>query len=315
VSGSADAEDGVVMAIDFGGTKVALATATTDGRLLKRSVIPTDARSGAEPALARALEAARALVAESGAPLAAVGAVSPGIVLDDRVLLAPNVPGWESIPLARRVRDGLADGVTPLPPERVVTGTDAKAAALAEMRHGALRDSRLGVFLNLGTGLSVAITAGGRVLTGAHEAAGEIAYQLTQPGQPGCATGAAPLEATVSGRALGERASAASGVRLTGVEALHDDDPRVVEVVEDALGHLEMALTNMCCLLDPDRIVVGGGLLRAADVLLPRLRAALERGVPFPPALTTAHFPQDAPLFGALTLALDSLGTTDWVLS
>src|SRR5689334_16828589 len=110
---------GLVLALDFGGTKVDVATATADGRVVASDRLPTDAANGAEQVVDRALAAAHALVGD--APLLAAAASSPGIVLDDRILLAPNVPGWTELALADRLRAGLN-----LEAEAVVTATDVK---------------------------------------------------------------------------------------------------------------------------------------------------------------------------------------------
>ena len=160
---------GCVLAVDFGGTKVDVAVAGPDGRVLATERLATDAARGAGQVVDRALDAAHALLADR--PLLAAAAASPGIVLDDRILLAPNVPGWTELALAERLRDGL--GI-----QAVVTATDVKAATLAELRWGALQGADPGVFLNLGTGLAAGIAIGGQVLAGAHGAAGEIGYAL-----------------------------------------------------------------------------------------------------------------------------------------
>src|ERR671939_1950092 len=117
------------------------------------------------------MEAARALVARTGGRCVAAGAVRPGIPLEDRVLLAPNVPGWGDLAFEREVRAGL--GV-----ERVAVRNDVKAAAEAEARWGALRGADPAVFLSLGTGIAAAIVVGGHVLDGAHGTSGELAYVL-----------------------------------------------------------------------------------------------------------------------------------------
>ncbi|MYV98987.1 ROK family protein, partial [Streptomyces sp. SID3343] len=144
------AGDGFVCGIDFGGTKIAIATARPDGIVLADTRLRTDAPAGAEQALRRALDAARALVertaAETGGHCAAVGAASPGIVLPDRILLAPNVPGWQNLTLAATLRDAFG-----LDRAHVAVGTDAKAAALAEVRWGALRGADPAILLSLGT--------------------------------------------------------------------------------------------------------------------------------------------------------------------
>src|SRR4051794_29284248 len=122
-----------VLALDFGGTKLDVATAALDGELLATRRLPTDAPRGAAQALERAIACARELrdaTAETtGGRCVAAGAASPGIVLEDRILLAPNVPGWTELALAGELRAGLEL-------DAVVCATDVKAGALAETRWG-----------------------------------------------------------------------------------------------------------------------------------------------------------------------------------
>src|SRR4051794_17009648 len=146
-----------VVAVDFGGTKLDVATATLDGTVLATERLHTEAAAGAEQAVQRALACARALAAQAaqrtGGTLVAAAASSPGIVLEDRILLAPNVPGWTDLPLGARLREGLEL-------DDVVCETDVKAATLAEVRWGALQGADPGVFLNLGTGLAAGFAVG-----------------------------------------------------------------------------------------------------------------------------------------------------------
>jgi glucokinase len=296
-----------IVAVDFGGTKLDVATATLDGGILDSERLETEAERGAEQAVERALRCARALseaaVATTGGRLLAAAAASPGIVLDDRILLAPNVPGWTALPLAARLRDGL-DLAT------VVTETDVKAAALAEARWGALRGADPGVFLSLGTGLAAGIVLGGRVLHGANGAAGEIGYALRGVGDDGsAAAGRAPLEEHVGGRALGERASRLLGAPLSAAEVLAraetDLDARLL--VDETLAELAVHVANLAVLLDPARIAVGGGMLGSAqELVLTALRRRVRQAAPFPPEVVAAHFVHDAPLRGAIALAIDA---------
>src|SRR5690349_19833881 len=163
---------GVVAALDFGGTKIAVATATPAGEILEQERIDTEPAQGAQRALRRAMDAARGLLERTGGRCVAVGAVCPGIPREDRVLLAPNVPGWGDLAFEREVRAGL--GV-----ERVAVRNDVNAAGEAEARWGALRGADPALFVSLGTGIAAAILAGGRVLEGAHGASGELAYVLS----------------------------------------------------------------------------------------------------------------------------------------
>jgi glucokinase len=311
----------VILGIDFGGTKVAIGIADpATGALLVESRLDTNAPDGAVQAVDRAVSAAEQLLTEYArthpepVTLRAVGVVSPGIVLPDRILLAPNVPGWGRL----RLRDEIAERIGAQyfdrppdagpPPPAIATGTDAKAAALAEARWGALAGADPGIFLSLGTGLASAIVVGGRVLAGANGASGEIGYNLRGvDDHGGFANGNASLEEAVGGRWLGERASALFARPLTAAElfalAEHDDVAR--ELMNSALDELAVHIANLAITVDPARIAVGGGFTRSADVVLPALRRRLVQAVPFPPELVPARFEQDGALRGAVALAMD----------
>jgi glucokinase len=303
--GPGPAAQDFVLAIDFGGTKVAVATAGLEGEIAESVRLDTDAPRGASQVVQRALASARELVARThavrgGRPLA-VGAVSPGIVLEDRVLLAPNVPGWEDLSLPALLREGLAL-------EKVCFMTDAKAAALAEARWGNLRDANPGVLLSLGTGLAAAVVIDGQVLNGASGAAGEIGYLLRGAGdEAGVARGRAPLEEAVAGRAIGERGSHLLGESLTAEQVFSSDDPRARALVSDVLGELALHVANVAILIDPSRIAVGGGLMGSGRRVLDALRSRLRDAVPFPPELVPARFGPDGALRGAVALALDGV--------
>jgi glucokinase len=306
VSARQDPSPDFVLAVDFGGTKLDVATATLDGRILAVERLETEAANGAEQAVTRALACARTLseaaAATTGGRLLTAAASSPGIVLEDEILLAPNVPGWTALPLAARLRDGL--GL-----ETVVTETDVKAAALAEARWGALQGADPGVFLSLGTGLAAGLVIGGRVLHGANGAAGEIGYALRGVhDDAGAADGRAPLEEHVGGRALGERASRLLGEPLSAADVLAraDTDLDARMLVDETLSELAVHVANLAVLFDPARIAVGGGMMGASELVLAALRRRVRLAVPFPPEVVEARFVHDAPLRGAIALAIDA---------
>jgi glucokinase len=297
---------GRVLGIDFGGTKVALATADItagagDGRRRLRDTLrlSTLAPAGAAQVVERSLAAARTLTRRP----AAVGVSTFGVVSQDRIRLAPNVPGWDGLPLPRLLREEF--DATP-----VVVHNDVNAAATAELRWGALRGVDLGIYLNLGTGLGGALIAGGRVLTGAHGAAGEIGYLLGTDPTRCFGTGHAPLEELASGGALTARSAALLRRDVTASE-LFDlvDHPDIAALLDTAVDALAAAVANLCIAVDPQRVVIGGGLMSAAHHILPRISALAARAVPFPPEILAARFIHDAPLLGAIALALDAVGT------
>jgi glucokinase len=290
-----------VLAVDFGGTKAVIAAADRAGKLLAKIRLPMLAARGADQALTRALDTATDVIDALGGKVRAAGVASPGIVLEDRILLAPNVPGWTDLRLADAFRDAL--GVP------TVCATDVKAATLAEARWGNLRDVHTGLHLNIGTGIAVGVLVEHKVLAGAHGAAGEIGYYLRSAnGKVGPHDGHAPLEEVVGGGSIGTRGLAFGGngdaLSLFEQATL---DPGAAAFLDETLTELALHLANTAILLDPARITVGGGLVRSADRVLPVLERMLQRAVPFPPELVVARFAQEGPLVGAAALAWESL--------
>jgi glucokinase len=186
-----------------------------------------------------------------------------------------------------------------------------KAAAAAELRWGALAGCDPGLYLNLGTGLAVAIVAGGTVITGAHGASGEIGYNLRSAADvyvdPAERT---ILEHVVSGQALETTGSARLGQRVTAADVftMARTQPDAAVLTDEFTRELAMHVANLATAIDPVRIVVGGGLVRSWDQLEAGLRRALDAAVPFPPELSVARFPSDAPLIGALALGVEAAG-------
>lgn len=302
----------VLLALDFGGTKTAVAVCDEAGGILSAATL--DARPataggpGAREIFTAGVEAARELLASAapGSEPAAVGVATFGIPFEDRVELAPAIDGWESLALGRELR--AAFGAVP-----VRMATDAKAAAAAEVRWGALRGCDPGVYLNLGTGLSAALVIGGQVVAGHDGAAGEIGYNLRGISDVGRQAGQRILlEDAVSGGGLARQAARlrnGSGAGPAGLLTAADvfraapHDPALGGLLGDMLTELAFHLVNLAISLNPQRIAAGGGLVRDWDQLGPALTRALAAGVPFPPELVAAQFPYDAPLRGAAALA------------
>jgi glucokinase len=169
---------------------------------------------------------------------------------------------------------------------------------------------------------------GGRVLSGSQGAAGEIGYSLREPADVGRADGLAiPLEDMVSGQALQRRAAllgrslrsggsdsassdraSADGHSLTAAEvfAAAASDPDLNDLVTEFVDELAFHVVNLAIAVNPARIAVGGGITRSWDRISPRLEEALRTWVPYPPDLVLGHFPQEAPLLGAVALAVDA---------
>jgi glucokinase len=319
----------VVLGFDFGGTKIATAVCDLMGNRLASATVAVGVTPGAPPApgdrgaraiFDRGIQAARDLLAATapGSELAAVGAATFGIPFEDRVELAPAIDGWESLALGRELRAAF-DGA------EIRMATDAKAAATAEVRWGSLSGCDPGVYLNLGTGLAAAIVVGGQVVSGGNGAAGEIGYNLRAVSDVGRSLGQrVPLEAMVSGQGLAQRAAGRTPTRPGGpghggtashaarpmtaadIFAAGPGDPELDDLLASFVAELAFHLVNLTICINPVRISVGGGMVRSWERLRPRLEQALSAGVPFPPELVVAQFPYDAPLLGAVALAVEA---------
>jgi len=293
-----------VLGIDIGGTKTALALATATGTIIRRVQFDTSAELGPQQALDRIAVESRLLLsqaAELGLDVLAVGGVCAGVIQQHHILHAPNLPGWGDVALGNALRG--ATGV-----ESVAVMNDVQGGALAEARYGALVDCNPGIYVNLGTGLAAVLIVRGHVVMGAHSAAGEIGYHR-EPGQLGKSAFGdhADLEELIGGRALADRARVVLGQSLDSSELFARTDPVARHLIHQGLGALGATLATLATFTDPQRIVVGGGLMASAALILPILTALVAESVPFPPAVVTAHFIKDASLYGAVALAADTL--------
>jgi glucokinase len=309
--GRASAPSRVVLGLDFGGTKIAVAVCELSGERLASTTVAIDLE-GDDPGevanlnLQKGIALARALLdrAAPGAELAAVGACTFGIPTAKRIHLAPAIPGWGDLALEVEL-------AAAFPGSEIRVANDVKAAAAAEARWGALVGCDPAIYVNLGTGLAIAIVTGGHVVFGAHGAAGEIAYNLRTLDDLEVPAGERVLlEEVVSGRALGQRATRLGDRPLTAADVLEtvDEDDGHTLVLEEFLWELCFHLVNLAIALDPARIAVGGGMVGSWKRFEPRIRASLEAGVPFPPELVLGRFPFDAPLVGAAALASEAAG-------
>ncbi len=216
-----------------------------------------------------------------------VGVGVPGMLDRQGVLrFAPNLQGASGADVAGLVAERVGD----LP---VVVENDANCAAAAEHRMGAAAEGDNVLVITLGTGIGGSLLSGGRVLVGAAGFAGEVGHMIVDRDGPPCACGRRGCwERYASGGGLGRLArEAAYAGQLHEVVALaggEPDDVRGEHVTraallgdEGALGVMEelgwwvaLGLANLTAVLDPSRIVLGGGLVEAGEVLLSPTRRA-----------------------------------------
>lgn len=291
-----------MLGLDFGGTKIAAAVAAPDGARLGETVTATDPSLGGPANFERGMAAARDLLARTGGALHAVGASTFGIPEPDGVTLAPAIDGWDGLQLERELREALDCPI-------VRVATDVKAAAAAEVRFGALAGHDPALYVNLGTGLAVALVVHGNVVLGANGAAGEIGYSLLDRSDVG-KRDRVVLEEVASGMGLAAGALRRLGEPLSAAAVFEREalEPELRELVDELAVNLAYHLANLAIALNPSRIAVGGGLVRSWPRIAPVVEDALAT-VPFPPELVLGAFPYDAALVGAVSLALDARAT------
>ena len=234
----------LALGIDIGGTKVALALGDEEGRVIARHRRPTEPSGDPNADVARLVDDARRLLAESGVgagELACAGVSAPSPIDAERglILSPPNLPGWRDVPVAGPLADAL--GVP------VHLENDANAAALAEWRFGAARGARNAVYLTMSTGIGAGLILDGRLYRGHANAAGEIGHApVAWDGEP-CSCGKRGcLEAYAGGAAWTRRlraltpASSAVAEFAGGVE--HATPEHVVAAAQrgDAFACAEM---------------------------------------------------------------------------
>ncbi|MFC5139231.1 ROK family protein [Actinomycetospora rhizophila] len=239
---------------------------------------------------------------------AVVGLPAPLDLATGAVGASGVLPGWVGVPLAGRVSEHL--GV----PSSV--DNDATLGTLAEQRWGALRGIDDGIFLKLSDGVGAGLVLGGALYRGPDGTAGEIGHVVVDPGDRfaavcrcghrGC------LETVVSTRTVTAMLAPLLGAPPTVAEVVaraRDGYAPASRILADTGHHVGVALAGLCTVLTPRRIVVGGELAQAGDLLLAPLHAALAAaalpGTTRTAEVVVAELAEHAPVLGALALALD----------
>ena len=311
-TGEPGGEGRLVIGLDVGGTNTTGALAGPDGTILEKIRRPTDRAGGALAGRRLIAEMVTALMghaAASGSRVERIGVGFGGPVDYGRgiVLLSHQVEGWESVPLREELQDRF--GVA------VVVDNDANAGTLAEWRFGAGRGVDDLLYVNVGTGIGGGVIAGGRLVRGARNLAGEIGHVVVIRDGPRCTCGARGcLEACASGDALGRRAGEARGETTTGrqvFELAAAGDRGAAQVLSEVIEDLARGIGAAVGLLNPELVVIGGGLSEApAALFLEPLRAAIARycleGAARGLRVETAELRYDAGVMGAVALALSS---------
>lgn len=286
------------LCIDFGGTKVDVGIGTHDGEIVYKERLWVRNFCSASSIVAAVIDVGHRLMQNTD--VQGIGVSTMGITTDNGVQLAPNVPGWSDLHLPTYFHDAF-------PRCSIVIENDVRAACLAEMTWGSLRGASHAAYLNLGTGIAIAFVFNGELWSGAHGAAGEIAYYY-QPGEPGFSHGNAPFEEQFGGGGLNRRIHS-TFPPLTSVSDLfvHLDDQRVRTFVNKVFGSIAQRVGIALMTVDVDVVSIGGGVAQQFQHIAPIFLEEWHTYIPFPPRLIPSRFLHDVGLYGALALVVRSI--------
>lgn len=303
--------------IDIGGTKIAGALVDSEGQIVRESRVPTPAKD-----IDALVAAVVGLINElsEGHKVLGAGVAAAGFVDAEQanVIYATNLTGRNE-PLKAKL-----EALTDIP---VIIENDANAAAWAEYRYGAGRGYKHMTMLTIGTGVGGAIISNSKMLRGGFGVAAELGHMRIVPNGRPCACGAKGcFEQYASGSALlraakeladsnlsaGERLRqlrAAAG-ELTGAEvyqAITEGDAGALSLLEELGTWIGETIASLSAILDPEVVVIGGGVSAAGDLLLDPIRKAFIANMPahgFRPELEikAAEFVNDAGVVGAADL-------------
>ncbi|MET0772566.1 MAG: ROK family protein [Candidatus Limnocylindrales bacterium] len=270
-----DATGTLHLGLDLGGTNIKWAVLVRDGdawSTVGTGSAATCADEGEAAVVARLADTAHAAMAAHGS-VASVGVGVPGLYDPDggTTEFLVNFPGgWRGVRIVAPLTTALA-----LP---IALINDARAFGLAELRLGAARGVDTMIGLTLGTGVGGVVAVHGMVLQGYKGRAGELGHQTIDPDGPWCNCG---NRGCVEAFCRADQIALACGTRSVeeAVSAARAGDPRAIQGLSDTGRYLGIGLANMIVALNPDRVVLGGGVAAAGDLILSPIRDEIARRV------------------------------------
>lgn len=299
-----------VIGVDIGGTTTTAALGDLNGHILYKQSIrsrPADRGPITPDDVIALIEAVKSHASSLDLPVRGVGVGAPGITHANRgtVVLAPALE-WQDMPLGELLSAGVGLDV--------FVENDVNLGALGEHRFGAGRGTRHFVALLVGTGVGAGVILNGQLFHGASDAAGEIGYLMI--GRESLAKtypGFGHFESVAGGHGLAEQFSQVlasedggrgrASITARDVFDMRDTHPSARDIVERAIDYLAIAVANVACILNPERVVIAGGVVNAQPWVVDAVRERLVGRIPERPDIVAAQLGNTAVLVGALSLA------------
>ena len=272
-----------IIGVDLGGTQLRAARLDYRLEIVDRRETPTQAHEGPDAVIERMIALIRSVWPKADDTVIGIGVSSPG-PLDPLtgVVLAPlNLPGWNAIPLAQRLRE-----VFPVP---VYVGNDANVAVLAEAARGAAQGCKHAIYITVSTGIGSGIMVDGRLLLGHSGIAGEAGYMMLIVDGKGDY-----LEHAAAGPALAKQAReqieagreslvlTLAGGDISSIDskivgqAARAGDALALEIVHRAGYVLGLGMVSLLHLFNPEILMIGGGVTNLGDLLFEPMRTAMK---------------------------------------
>lgn len=313
-----------LIAVDVGGTKIAGALFSRNGQIIEKSVDAVREKKGEEigNVICERINSLIKKANSSPDKAEAVGISVPGIYDAEKdSVWAPNLPGWESYPLQKRIKESLIKDIP------VCIESDRSCYILGEVWMGNAKNCKDAIFLAVGTGIGAGILTDGHVLHGTGNIAGAVGWMaLSKPfldeyERYGCFEYHASGEGLVrvARKYLSEingkselRKIVPNELNTRDIFAAYErEDPVARQVIHEAVEFLGMAAANLISIFNPEKILFGGGVFDTAAPLLDEIiRETKKWAQPIAMeqvSIELAGLGNDAGLFGAAYLALTSL--------
>jgi glucokinase len=317
---------GFVVGIDLGGTNIKLVLIDLGGKIVKKVNGPTINSSSKNKILDRLEELIHSVIDESDADRDLILGIGIGVsgVADEsgRVSFAPAL-GWEDMPVRDLLREEFG-----IP---VVVENDVNAATIGEKLFGVGKTVENFVFVAIGTGVGAGIIINGELYKGFANAAGEVGYLVMGDKYlKDYRKGFGCFESLISGSAIAAKAAKQMRCYNSGptrisfrqvknitakdvFEAAKRKDKIALKIVEEVSKYLAIGLGNISALLNPEMIVLGGGISKQEGILLKPLRKMMAKITPIPPRIVISSLGNDAGVIGAAAIAWDLIKHTSLI--
>ncbi len=307
------------LALDIGGTKIAVGRFLRNGKLEDKKIFPTKAERGYKKILDEIVENIKRLKTNDTVALG-IGCGGPLDSKEGVILSPPNLPGWDNVPLKKDLESALN-----IP---VFLDNDANTACLGEYYFGAGKGVRNLVYITVSTGIGGGIIIDGKILHGQRDSAGEVGHQTIIPDGPLCNCGnKGCLEALASGTAIAKRAKEAilkgedtilrewskeGNISAELVRRAYLQGDKISEKIwKDALEYLGIGVGNIITIISPERVILGGGIMKAGEEVLETVRRVVRERVKLVPIdkveIVLSKLGEEVGLYGALALALTEM--------